>query len=129
MALGMNPLASGQAAGKPDPAAPLSVSAAVGAAKASVNAIPTMLVAGEVSGFRGPNARSGHCYFQVKDDSASMDAIVWRNTYAHAGVQLRDGMSVVLKGHFDVYVGTGRLSFIAQSLQLAGEGLLRLQHF
>ncbi len=129
MARGRNPLAAGAADSNPNSNhdAPLSVSAAIGAAKASVNAIPTMLVAGEVSGFRGPNARSGHCYFQVKDDSASMDAIVWRNTYAHAGVQLRDGMSVVLKGHFDVYVGTGRLSFIAQSLQLAGEGLLRQQ--
>ncbi len=106
---------------------PLSVSDAVGAAKASVNAIPVMLVAGEVSGFRGPNARSGHCYFQVKDDTSSMDVIVWRNTYAHLGAPLRDGASVILKGHFDVYVGTGRLSFIAQAVEFAGEGLLRQQ--
>lgn len=131
MATGRNPLASGQAsyAGAPgaNEQAPLSVSAAIGTAKANVNAIPTMLVAGEVTGFRGPNARSGHCYFQVKDDASSMDVIVWRNTYTHIGAQLRDGMSVVLKGKFDVYVGTGRLSFIAQSVELAGEGLLRQQ--
>ena len=29
--------------------------------------MPTLLVTGEVSGFRGP-ARTGHCYFQLKDD-------------------------------------------------------------
>ena len=105
----------------------LTVSEAVGSAKAQVGSMPTLVVAGEVTGFRGPNARSGHCYFQVKDDTSSMDVIVWRNTYAHLGAQLRDGMAVVLTGKFDVYVGTGRLSFIVRSLELAGEGLLRQQ--
>ena len=131
MAFGRNPLAAGAGGVRAETAdgqrAPISVSDAVSAAKASVNAIPTMLVAGEVTGFRGPNARSGHCYFQVKDDTSSMDVIVWRNTYASLGAPLRDGVSVILKGHFDVYVGTGRLSFIAQAVELAGEGLLRQQ--
>ena len=130
MARGRNPLAGGRAApaeGRRAGSAPLSVSAAVGEAKSAVNAMPTLAVAGEISGFRGPNARSGHCYFQVKDDSAAMDVIVWRSTYAQLGTQLRDGMSVVLVGKFDIYVGTGRLSFIARSVELAGEGMLRQQ--
>ena len=50
--------------------APLSVSQAVGAAKERVGEMPALSVTGEVTGFRGPNARSGHCYFQVKDDAA-----------------------------------------------------------
>ena len=107
--------------------APLSVSNAVGTAKAAVGGLGTFAVVGEVTGFRGPNARSGHCYFAVKDDSASMDVIVWRSTYAKLGFELREGMSVVLRGKFDVYVGNGRLSFIASSLELEGEGLLRQQ--
>lgn len=130
MARGTNPLASGMTRGAradSDAGAPISVSEAVGAAKSQMNAMPTLVVAGEVTGFRGPNARSGHCYFQVKDDSSAMDVIVWRNTYAHMGAPLRDGMQVVLTGKFDVYVGTGRLSFIARSVELAGEGLLRQQ--
>ncbi len=130
MARGRNPLAGGRAApaeGRRAGSAPLSVSAAVGEAKSAVNAMPTLAVAGEISGFRGPNARSGHCYFQVKDDSAAMDVIVWRSTYGQLGTQLRDGMSVVLVGKFDIYVGTGRLSFIARSVELAGEGMLRQQ--
>lgn len=135
MALGNNPLASSARKMRVAPAvppeerdaAPITVSEAVGAAKSQVNDMPTLVVAGEVTGFRGPNARSGHCYFQVKDDSSSMDVIVWRNTYARMGAQLRDGMAVVLTGKFDVYVGTGRLSFIARSVELAGEGLLRQQ--
>jgi exodeoxyribonuclease VII large subunit len=118
----MNPAVSADAV-----EAPLTVSDAVEAVKDNVKSMPTLLVAGEVSGFRGPNARSGHCYFQVKDDTSSMDVIVWRNTYVGMGTQLRDGLSVVLTGKFDVYVGTGKLSFIARKVELAGEGLLRQQ--
>ena len=106
---------------------PLTVSQAVNVAKGAVTSIPTMVVLGEVTGFRGPNARSGHCYFQVEDDSCAMDAIVWRNTYARSGIRLRDGMQVLLTGKFDVYAATGRLSFIAKSITASGEGLLRQQ--
>lgn len=104
---------------------PLSVSAAVGLAKRTVEDIPQIQVIGEVSGFRGPNARSGHCYFSVKDESAAMDVIVWRGVYQGSGVQLRDGLEVTMSGSFQVYERSGRLSFVARRLSLAGEGLLR----
>ncbi len=105
---------------------PISVSDAVGYAKAAVDAMPMLLVSGEVSGFRGP-ARTGHCYFQLKDESAAMDAIVWRGIYQASGIQLRDGLQVLMAGHFQIYAPTGRLSFVAKSLQVSGEGLLRQQ--
>ena len=127
MAVGRNPLAGTSDGQNNDKAAPLSVSQAIGAAKRTVNAMGSLMVAGEVSGFRGPNARSGHCYFQVKDDESSMDVIVWRGTYAKLATKFRDGMSVVLTGSFDVYAGSGRLSFIARNVELLGEGLLRQQ--
>ncbi|MDI9591355.1 MAG: exodeoxyribonuclease VII large subunit [Acidobacteriota bacterium] len=105
---------------------PISVSDAIGRAKATVEAMPTLLVTGEVSGFRGP-ARTGHCYFQLKDDSSAMDAIVWRGIHQASGVQLRDGVQLLVTGQFQVYAPTGRLSFVARSLQVSGEGLLRQQ--
>ena len=104
----------------------LSVSDAVGFAKASLESMPTLLVSGEVSGFRGP-ARTGHCYFQLKDDSAAMDAIVWKGIYRASGVELRDGLQVLIAGRFQIYAPTGRLSFVAKSLEVSGEGLLRQQ--
>ena len=52
----------------------LSVSQAVEIAAGALDAIPQLSVLGEVTGFRGPNARSGHCYFQI---------ICWRITYKH----------------------------------------------
>ncbi|MBQ9057932.1 MAG: exodeoxyribonuclease VII large subunit [Atopobiaceae bacterium] len=104
---------------------PLSVSVAVGLAKQQVHSLGSLLVSGEVSGFRGPNARSGHCYFQVKDDASAMDVIVWKSVYEASGIELRDGLELQLKGSFDVYAPTGRLSFQARKLEIAGEGMLR----
>lgn len=106
---------------------PISVSQAVALAAAAADAMPTLLVNGEVTGFRGPNARSGHCYFQVKDDSSAMDVIVWRGSYAKSGVRLRDGLQLEMQGRFNVYRGSGRLSFVASRISVAGEGLLRQQ--
>ena len=75
---------------------PLSVTEAVQVAKGQVAQIPALLVMGEVSGFRGPNARSGHCYFEVKDATAAMSTIAWRGVYRDfvetSGTQLRDGL-------------------------------------
>ena len=112
---------------RPGAQAPLSVTDAIALAKGAVSAWPTLVVNGEVSGFRGPNARSGHCYFEVKDDGASMSVIVWRGTAAKMGFQLRDGLSVQLTGKFDVYKASGKLSFVASKVEAAGEGLLRQQ--
>ena len=107
-------------------AQPITVSDAIGLAKATVDRMPTLLVTGEVTGFRGP-ARTGHCYFQLKDESCAMDAIVWKGIYQASGIQLRDGMQVLMVGRFQIYAATGRLSFVAKSVQISGEGLLRQQ--
>ena len=104
---------------------PLSVSEAIIVIKENIATIPLLMVVGEVSGFRGPNARSGHCYFDLKDASASMAAIVWKGIYLASGVKLRDGMKVQVTGRYDVYKGSGKLSFVATSLTVAGEGDLR----
>ena len=110
---------------------PLSVTEAVQVAKGQVAQIPALLVMGEVSGFRGPNARSGHCYFEVKDATAAMSTIAWRGVYRDfvetSGTQLRDGLQIQMTGAFDVYQNTGKLSFVAKHITVAGKGLLRQQ--
>ena len=119
-------LADASPAGGDDPEA-LSVSQAMEIASGALDAIPTLTVLGEVTGFRGPNARSGHCYFQIKDDSAAVDCIIWKGVYSKRSFELRDGMQVQFTGKFNLYKPTGRMSFVARSFQLAGEGLLRQQ--
>lgn len=88
----------------------LSVSEAIIVIKENITRIPLLTVVGEVSGFRGPNARSGHCYFDIKDASASMAAIVWKGIYLASGIALHDGMRVQITGRYDVYKGSGKLS-------------------
>ncbi|MBR3385828.1 MAG: exodeoxyribonuclease VII large subunit [Atopobiaceae bacterium] len=108
--------------------ASLSVSDAVALAKLTVSRIPTLVVVGELTGWHGPN-RTGHCYFSVKDESSSMDVIIWRGVFSSLDEQVRaalsDGLLVQLRGSFVVYDKTGKLSFVARGVSVAGEGLLR----
>lgn len=105
----------------------LSVSQAAELAAGALHGVPKITVLGEVTGFRGPNARSGHCYFQIKDESAALECIVWKGTYDKRSFDLRDGLQVLFTGTFDLYKPTGKMSFKASSFTLAGEGLLRQQ--
>ncbi|MFR3451490.1 MAG: exodeoxyribonuclease VII large subunit [Collinsella sp.] len=100
----------------------LSVSQAAELAAGALHGVPKITVLGEVTGFRGPNARSGHCYFQIKDESAALECIVWKGTYDKRAFDLRDGLQVLFTGTFDLYKPTGKMSFKASSFTLAGRG-------
>jgi exodeoxyribonuclease VII large subunit len=82
---------------------------------------PRVIVRGEVSGFRGANAR-GHLYFTLKDAEACIDAKVWASQAARLRFSLRDGLEVVAEGSVDVYAPQGRYSLIIQRLEPVGEG-------
>jgi exodeoxyribonuclease VII large subunit len=82
---------------------------------------PRVLVRGEVSGFRGANAR-GHLYFTLKDADACIDAKVWASQAGRLRFALRDGLEVVAEGSVDVYAPQGRYSLIISKLEPVGEG-------
>lgn len=107
--------------------APFSVSDIVNHAKKTLTSLGSFRVVGEISGFKGPHARSGHVYFQLKDENAAMDVIMWKGVFGSCTAPLRDGLLVEVLGKFDVYAASGKLSFIIQKLSVAGEGLLRQQ--
>ncbi len=77
-------------------------------------------------------AASGHVYFTIKDKtagengaSAVLDSIIWKRNYEMCGVALEVGMEVVLTGHPNIYPPSGRLSFVADMIELVGEGALK----
>jgi exodeoxyribonuclease VII large subunit len=77
-------------------------------------------------------AASGHVYFTIKDQgsrddrgAAVLDAIIWSRNYELCGVELEVGMEVMLNGHPNIYPPSGRLSFVAESVELVGEGALK----
>ncbi len=109
----------------------ISVSEALGVVDAKVKSLPrNICVLGEISGFRGQNARSGHCYFQLKDERCSMEVMVPKGVYdplRRQGIMFRDGLQVLLFGYFDLWKTSGRLSFKGMHVELYGEGYLRQQ--
>ncbi|MFH1462527.1 MAG: exodeoxyribonuclease VII large subunit [bacterium] len=82
-------------------------------------------ITGEVT--RLTVSSNGHVYFSIKDKSGKgvLDCIIWKNNYALCGVKLEEGKEVVLSGHPDVYLLSGRFSFKANTIELKGEGALK----
>ena len=82
-------------------------------------------ITGEVSELK--RAASGHVYFTIKDKDAPgvIDCIIWSRNYQLCGVALEVGMEVILSGHPNIYAPSGRLSFVADTVELVGEGALK----
>lgn len=80
-----------------------------------------VLVRGEISNFRGVNAR-GHFFFALKDARASIDVKLWATTAQRLKFQLREGLSVVVEGSLDLYEPQGRYSLIIERLEPEGVG-------
>ncbi len=104
----------------------LTVAALTQAVKSAIEPrFSRVLVQGEVSNFRGPNAR-GHWYFALKDEGATIDVKVWASTASRIKFALKDGLQVVADGAVEVYAPHGRYSLVAQTLEPAGVGALAL---
>jgi len=73
---------------------------------------------------------TGHMYFTLKDDSGSamLSCIIWKFKYNLYGIKLEPGMKIVALGNPEIYAPSGRLSFICDTLELAGEGDLKKQY-
>ena len=70
---------------------------------------------------------SGHCYFSIKDkgDNSVLSCIMWKYDYRICGVELVEGLEVILNGEGQVYRATGKFSFVAKTVELKGEGALQ----
>jgi exodeoxyribonuclease VII large subunit len=88
-------------------------------------AFSSVIVRGEVTGFRGANTR-GHLYFALKDQNAQIDVRVWQTMARTLRFQVRDGLSVLVEGGLNVYEPQGRYSLIAQRIEPEGVGALAL---
>ncbi len=73
---------------------------------------------------------TGHMYFTLKDekDGAMLNCIMWASKYRLFGITLEPGKKIVAFGSPEVYAPNGRLSFIADTIELAGEGDIKKQY-
>jgi len=81
-------------------------------------------VKGEVSSV---DIRGNYIFFSIKDKEGEslISCFVWRNDYEVSGIELQEGMEVVIWGYPNVYKPSGRLSFQVKLIELVGEGLLK----
>jgi exodeoxyribonuclease VII large subunit len=80
-------------------------------------------VAGEISNFRSPG--SGHLYFTLKDATATLSAVMFRQEAARAGFAPRDGQAVLARGAITVYEARGQYQLQVVEIQQRGQGTLQ----
>jgi exodeoxyribonuclease VII large subunit len=81
-------------------------------------------VRAEVSNLARP--RSGHIYFTLKDDSASIRAVLWKNDARRLAFDLTDGLAVRCVGRVTVYPPRGEYQIVVRQIEPEGIGALEL---
>ncbi|MCA1541794.1 exodeoxyribonuclease VII large subunit [Bradyrhizobium sp. NBAIM32] len=80
-------------------------------------------VRGEISGFRGAHS-SGHCYFALKDESAKIEAVIWKGVHSRMRFKPQEGLEVIATGKLTTYPGSSKYQIVIEALEPAGIGAL-----
>ena len=86
------------------------------------DAFPFVRVRGEISGLKFHS--SGHVYFDLKDDKAVLNAVIWKGTVRALKVRPETGLEVVCTGRVSTYAGSSRYQLIVEQVELAGLGAI-----
>ncbi|RXZ45654.1 exodeoxyribonuclease VII large subunit [Crenobacter cavernae] len=84
--------------------------------------LPAVWIGGEISNLT--LAASGHAYFSLKDSSAQIRCVMFRQRLAAVGLRLAEGMQVELKGTVTLYEARGDYQINVATLRAAGLGRL-----
>jgi exodeoxyribonuclease VII large subunit len=80
-------------------------------------------VRGEISGFRGPHS-SGHCYFALKDETAKIEAVIWKGVHSRMRFKPQEGLEVIATGKLTTYPGSSKYQIVIEAIEPAGVGAL-----
>lgn len=81
---------------------------------------------GEVSNFSAH--RSGHFYFNLKDDSARIACVMFKSRSSSVLFKPKEGDKVILVGRVDVFEASGSVQFYTDKMILDGLGQLHQQY-
>jgi exodeoxyribonuclease VII large subunit len=81
-------------------------------------------VEGEISNLRNPG--SGHFYLTLKDAQSQLRAVVFRSVARVVKFALKDGLSVICRGHVTVYEPRGEYQLVVDYVEPKGAGALQL---
>jgi exodeoxyribonuclease VII large subunit len=85
---------------------------------------PLIWVNGEISNLAQP--ASGHIYFSLKDEVAQVRCAMFRMKRQRLRFQPENGQQVMLRAKVSLYEARGEFQLIAEHMEPAGEGALRL---
>ncbi|MEX2583746.1 MAG: exodeoxyribonuclease VII large subunit [Gemmatimonadota bacterium] len=119
-----SPLASLRAAGA-RPGQEWSVSEVNTAAKELIEGVfPPLWITGEIANFT--RARSGHCYFTLRDDNSQLRCVMWRDEARRLPTAPEEGMAVRGLGRLTIYPSRGEFQLVVTELEGKGDGLWKL---
>lgn len=85
---------------------------------------PLLWVSGEISNLAQP--ASGHIYFSLKDEIAQVRCAMFRMKRQRLRFQPENGQQVLIRAKVSLYESRGEFQLIAEHMEPAGEGALRL---
>jgi exodeoxyribonuclease VII large subunit len=103
----------------------LSVSELAGRLRAVLEErFPAVWVEGEISNFKVYT--SGHAYFTLKDETAQLRCVLFRNRGRRIRFEPADGLHVLAFGSIEVYAQRGEYQLVVELLEPRGLGALQL---
>ncbi len=81
---------------------------------------------GEISNFKRHNR--GHLYFRIKDNEASINAIMFASDVSRLNFEPKEGDDVLITGRMSVYMPSGSYSIQVRTMEKSGIGDLYLQY-
>ncbi len=69
-------------------------------------------------------AKSGHLYFDIKDEGATLNTIMWKGNASRLPFKPEEGLEVVAEGKLSTYPGRSNYQLIADKMRPAGLGAL-----
>lgn len=79
-------------------------------------------IRGEIFGAK--RADSGHWYLTLKDDNATLSAIVWRGVASNFSIKPEDGLEVIATGKITTFAGKSSYQLVIENIEVAGAGAL-----
>ncbi|MEN8893562.1 exodeoxyribonuclease VII large subunit [Planktotalea arctica] len=79
-------------------------------------------IRGEVG--RVVHARSGHLYFDIKDDRSVLGCTAWKGQVARLSVMPEEGMEIIATGRLTTFPNQSKYQMNVQDVAVAGEGAL-----
>ncbi len=77
-------------------------------------------IKGEITSFK--RATSGHLYFSLKDEAATLSAVCFRNSAQAINFEIADGLQVTASGRITTFEGRSNYQIIIEKLEIAGIG-------